>query len=496
MIRERADVAILGAGFAGSLMALVLRRVGRSVVLLERGTHPRFAVGESSTPVSNLALEELSREYDLPRLWPLTEWGRWQRTYPHLACGLKRGFTFMRHEEGREFQARPDHGNELLVAASPNDEVADTHWFREHFDHFVLQEALAAGVPYYDRTEITSLERDRPWKLRGSRLGEEVLATADFVIDATGPAGVLCRALDIDTSPSELHTSSWTVFNHFTDVELWGSLYVEAGGDTSAHPYRCDDAALHHVFDKGWMWVLRFNNGVTSAGFALNGDVSRPDETIAPEVEFERYLRRWPSVARQFARARPVQPWVRTRRMQRQARRVAGEDWALLAHAAYFLDPLFSSGNAHTLLTIGRLGRALGRHWGKASLEGELVGYERRLLREVAFVDQLVHGCYRSFRRFDVLAAFVMYYFAGAIQAETRRREGKVGEDDEFLFSHHPPFREAVFRGHEAVVGMTGEHGHVPGDAEGLAREVAREIAAYNPAGLCDARKKNMYPFV
>ena len=37
MIRERADVAILGAGFAGSVLAMVLRRLGRSVVLVERG---------------------------------------------------------------------------------------------------------------------------------------------------------------------------------------------------------------------------------------------------------------------------------------------------------------------------------------------------------------------------------------------------------------------------------------------------------------------------
>ena len=67
---------------------------------------PRFAIGESSTPVANLALEELCRDYDLPRLAPLTEWGRWQRAYPHLACGLKRGFTYVRHEPGQSLQPR------------------------------------------------------------------------------------------------------------------------------------------------------------------------------------------------------------------------------------------------------------------------------------------------------------------------------------------------------------------------------------------------------
>ena len=33
-------------------------------------------------------------------------------------------------------------------------------------------------------------------------------------------------------------------------------------------PYPIEDAAVHHVFDGGWMWLLHFNNGVTSAGVA------------------------------------------------------------------------------------------------------------------------------------------------------------------------------------------------------------------------------------
>src|SRR5205814_361082 len=93
MIHATADVLVLGAGFAGSLMALVAHRIGLRTVLVEKGQHPRFAVGESSTPIANLVLEELARTYYLPRLFPLTKHGRWQAAYPHLAVGLKRGFT-------------------------------------------------------------------------------------------------------------------------------------------------------------------------------------------------------------------------------------------------------------------------------------------------------------------------------------------------------------------------------------------------------------------
>src|SRR5437588_10472167 len=94
------DIAVIGSGFGGSLLAMIAQRLGRSVVMLERGQHPRFAIGESSTPLANLLLEELADRYDLPRLRPLSKWGTWQSAYPQLPCGLKRGFSFFHHEKG------------------------------------------------------------------------------------------------------------------------------------------------------------------------------------------------------------------------------------------------------------------------------------------------------------------------------------------------------------------------------------------------------------
>src|SRR5204862_3397961 len=90
-VQGACDIAVVGSGFAGSLMAMIARKLGRSVVLLEKGKHPRFAIGESSTPLANLILEELTERYDLPSVRPLTKWGTWQAAHPNIACGLKRG---------------------------------------------------------------------------------------------------------------------------------------------------------------------------------------------------------------------------------------------------------------------------------------------------------------------------------------------------------------------------------------------------------------------
>ena len=104
---------------------MIARRLGHRVLLLEKGKHPRFAIGESSTPLANLLLEELSTKYDLPAVMPLCKWGSWQRSYPNLACGLKRGFTFYHHEFDKPWSPQTDRRNQLLVAASPHDEIAD-----------------------------------------------------------------------------------------------------------------------------------------------------------------------------------------------------------------------------------------------------------------------------------------------------------------------------------------------------------------------------------
>src|SRR5262249_35103478 len=120
------DLAIIGSGFSGTLLAMIARRTGRSVILLDRGAHPRFAIGESTAPLMNLIIEQLADRYDLPRLKPLATWGEWQRTYPQLVGGLKRGSTFFKHEFGTRYRSAADRSNQLLISANPNEYTADT----------------------------------------------------------------------------------------------------------------------------------------------------------------------------------------------------------------------------------------------------------------------------------------------------------------------------------------------------------------------------------
>ncbi len=193
------DLAIVGSGFAGSVMAMIARRLGFRVTLIERGRHPRFAIGESASPLAGILIEQLSDRYDLPRVRPLSAFGTWQRTYPQVACGLKRGFTYFKHESGRPYRTADDRANQLLVAASPSDELSDTHWLRSDVDHFLVNEAIALGVDYQDLVELERIDwqPDGDPVLTGTRQGQSLRVRARFVVDASGPRGFLSRTLGI-----------------------------------------------------------------------------------------------------------------------------------------------------------------------------------------------------------------------------------------------------------------------------------------------------------
>lgn len=426
MHRVKADIAILGSGFGGTLTALILNRIGLKVVLIDKATHPRFAIGESSTPIANMVLRDLADTYDLPRLRPLSKYGLWQKTYPHLVCGPKRGFSYFYHQPNRAYQPDDKHTNELLVAASRDDYHCDTHWLRADVDAFFAEEVRRSNIPFFENTDTTSLNCDAGWQLFGNQEKHGIQIDAEFLIDATGTVGVVRRTLDIPNQSRHLQTVSRAIFSHFSGVKKWHEMMCALGGRVSDHPYCCDHAALHHILDGGWMWVLRFDNGLTSAGLMLDAGRYPLDSSISPQTEWEMWLQRYPSLQEQFTEAQIAHPpgqLIRTRRLQRKVTQVVGENWALLPHTAGFIDPLHSTGIAHTLCGVERLTSLIAKYWNSDCLADRLTDYERAVLREIKFIDYLVSGCYAAFGNFRLMTAFTMLYFAAAITYEQQRTQ-------------------------------------------------------------------------
>jgi tetracycline 7-halogenase / FADH2 O2-dependent halogenase len=500
--RVDADVAILGSGFAGAITALALRRLGRSVVLLERGLHPRFAIGESSTPLANLLIEELADRYDLPRLRPFSKWGTWQAARPEVACGLKRGFTFFRHDRDVAFVDSDAHERQLLVAASPHDAIADTHWYRPDFDHWLVREAEAEGAIHLDETRVTRVgfEGDLV-SVDASRHGRTLRVHARFLVDASGPRGALYRALDLGDAPTAWLPPTQGLYTHFTGVARWDALYPQ----TSTPPYGVDDAALHHVFPGGWMWVLRFNNGVTSAGVAVTDDISRELNLADGAPAWTRLLNALPSVRRQFADAEAVLPFVHAPRVAFRCRAVAGPQWALLPSAVGVIDPLLSTGFPLTLLGIGRLVEILDRTWSGHGRPEALEAYARDTQAELDATERLVAALYASMSDFALFKRLGLLYFAAASYAEAVRRLGHPERAPGFLLHADPRFGPALRACSLAALALPPAPSRSPSGAAltaaagssargELIEAIDRAIEPYDTAGLLDRSRRDWYP--
>ena len=70
------DVAIIGSGLTGSIVGLLLSKLGYSTLIVEKTAHPRFALGESSTPVFGQKIRHLGKSYDVPELVELSSYDR------------------------------------------------------------------------------------------------------------------------------------------------------------------------------------------------------------------------------------------------------------------------------------------------------------------------------------------------------------------------------------------------------------------------------------
>lgn len=483
MLTRDVDVAVVGSGFGGSLLAMIARRVGRSVVLLERGRHPRFAIGESSTPLANLVLEELARAYDLPAVLPLCKWGSWQRAYPEIGCGLKRGFSFMHHVAGQEFSTDASHRNQLLVAASPHDAIADTHWYRPEFDHHLVREAERMGVDYLDEVRLEGIDvTGDEARLSGTRHAMPVRVRARLVVDASGPRGFMHRALGLEEQPFAHLPPTRALYSHFRGV---GRIADHLASGGAVPPYPPDDAALHHVFDGGWIWVLHFANGITSAGAALT-------ETLAHELRleegapaWERLLDRLPTVRQQFAAATPILPFVHVPRLAFRTSAMVGERWAMLPSAAGFVDPLLSMGFALTLHGVQRLAALLER-WPTASMGVELRRYATRSLAELDAAERLVAALYAAMSDPELFGAVSRLYFAAVSYAESARRLGKPALAESYLLHDHPEFGARV-RACLARVPATGP------ERAALLRDIDAAIALVDVAGLRRTDRANWY---
>lgn len=488
------DILIAGSGFSGSLCALIFHQLGYKVALVEKGSHPRFAIGESSTPIADMVLRDLAKNYDLPWLRPFSRYGSWQETYPEVGCGLKRGFSYYKHFPQTPFATNADHANELLVAASSSDQQSDTHWFREDLDAFLVTKVKEVGIPYWERAELLGAKDTSP-QTYSLQIEEDTFGIqAHFFLDASGGPQLLQNLWGVPSTSEGFQTSSQAFYTHLEDVLPWTDYLKEKGIPTDEHPYDPDYSALHQLLEEGWVWMLRFKDQKLSTGLVLPCPKDG-SETPLTQEHWEQVLAQYPSLQQQLKQARLAEKpgkWIGTERLQRKAQKGVGTHWAALPHTMGFVDPMHSTGIAHTLCGVEKLAHLLHTHWQDPKARTQaLEAYEASVKTELELIDLLVAGCYKTLPYFELFTAWTMVYFTTAIAYEQQRLQGHIPHC--FLEADDPKIAALVQEAYHNLITLLEKGEPSPTEQANFVNSIRRQIAPYNIAGLLDPKARNMY---
>ncbi len=459
-MQDRYDILIVGSGVAGSMLALILGRMGVRVLVIERGAHPRFAIGESTLPTTTLLLRRLAEEHDVPELAEIVHYFGLRRL--GITCYPKQHFWFGYHRAGQPMSD----GEELVLDTVRPPIGPDVHVLREELDAFLVSRFSKYQVDYSDRTELKAFEYDgKEAVVRLATRDGERDVRAQLVVDASGHASCLGARFGLREKQTRLTTRSRSLFGHFRGVKP-----LDEAVD---RPYRFrrerDRGTVHHVFDGGWLWVIPFDHGITSVGLQIDPNRFPLDREVDPEVELRSWIDRFPTIRAHLGEMRPIRPLVRTGRVQFSSTRIVGDGFVLTPHAAGFIDPLYSTGLLMSAMFITRFAAIVPRCLATGDFSAaRFQPVEDHFLTELEHMDRVVGGTFASFRDFQVFRQFWRVYTHSSVL----QYFGSAAVGTEFLADNpmlygaaFPAWRESTRRMHALVEDRTRP-----------AAEIAREL--------------------
>src|ERR1035438_344186 len=144
-MNDQYDVAILGAGFEGGMLGTILAYKGAKVVIVDAGSHPRFALGESTVRHTFRMIKIMAERFGVPEF--KTEFNSGELLHKHVSnhFGVKKNFGFILHRAGEH--QRPEEATQLVIP--PYREGYEAHLFRQDTDQYLTYTATL-GEPQHE----------------------------------------------------------------------------------------------------------------------------------------------------------------------------------------------------------------------------------------------------------------------------------------------------------------------------------------------------------
>jgi flavin-dependent dehydrogenase len=299
---RQCDVVVVGGGPAGSTAALRAARRGLSVLLLEKGRHPRFHIGESMLPRTLRLVRELGLEDRLSLI-------------PQVP---KYGATFVMGDDDKtsDFWFPPGPRGEEPFAFNIE---------RAPFDRMLLDAAADAGATVLEDTAVRSIDT--------LATDDVVLTTsagvvrARMLLDASGQGTMVGRHRNSRQRLPDLERVAY--FQHFRGVER--------------REGRLGGSPIIVLSDEGWFWMIPLDAQRTSIGVVMNAEIARSVQVPANRM-LQWAIERCPYLRRAMAGSEGPEDNHVTADFSYVCRPFAGPGYFLIGDAATFVDPIFSTG--------------------------------------------------------------------------------------------------------------------------------------------------------
>jgi flavin-dependent dehydrogenase len=338
------DVAIVGGGLAGNLLARQLRlahpelRIG----LFEKATGTSYKVGEATV---EMAANYLVRKLGLS-------------TYLYENHLPKNGLRYFFDDADRGCAL--ERMSEIGTVSLPFHPAFQLDRARLEAD--LLDMNRCADVHVRTGARVYGMELGSGGAAHRFQVDDDRGTspyTARWVVDAAGRSGFLARPLDLRTEqPQHRMGAVWGRFENVADIDRAGTQEFHAR--VRHTPRRL--STIHFMYRGYWIWFIPLRGGIISVGLT-SANVAR-DRALRTSEGFRQFLDEHAAIRALLSGAKLVDIGSYARIAYGSRRFFHPDRWGLTGEAATAADPLYSPGSDFIALENDFLGDLITRDLG------------------------------------------------------------------------------------------------------------------------------------
>ena len=305
------DVIVMGGGPAGSTVASILAREGRTVVLFEKESFPRHHIGESLMTDT---------------FWTFQRMGFLEKL--KQSPFVRKYSVQFANPAGKE--SRPFY----FFEANHHESAVTWQVTRAVFDHMLIEHAAEQGVAVHQKTLVKQVlfDGDRAIGVEAQMPdGSLQQFHAKVVIDATGQSAILSNKFRWRMRDPQLKKA--VLYSYFKGAHREPDLN---GGATLV--------LRTQLGSNGWFWYIPLENDITSVGIVADPDYLVKGRGQDLAKIFQEEIDKCEPCRRRVEGAERVDKIYSILDYSYRSKQNAGHGFILIGDAYGFLDPIYSSG--------------------------------------------------------------------------------------------------------------------------------------------------------